>query len=64
MVKRSTNMKPNNPWRKLERDDYVIAAAVKGTARCAACQSKIKKGEIQVGPAGLVGLFPYYPHAI
>ena len=49
MVKISI-LKPINPWRKLECGDYVIAAAVKGTARCAACQSKINKGQIQVGP--------------
>lgn len=41
-------LQPINPWRELEREDYVIASAVKGTAQCGACLSKIAKGAVQV----------------
>lgn len=37
-----------NPWRELDRDAFVIAYAMKGTARCGACQTKVAKGELQV----------------
>lgn len=37
-----------NPWRELDREDFVITYATKGTARCIACASKIGKGELQV----------------
>lgn len=38
-----------NPWRELDREDFVITYATKGTARCIACASKIGKGELQLG---------------
>lgn len=41
-----------NPWRELDREDFVIAYAMKGTARCIACNSKIAKGELQVRTGG------------
>lgn len=37
-----------NPWRELDRNAFVIAYAVKGTARCGACLSKVAQGELQV----------------
>lgn len=37
-----------NPWRELNSDAFVIAYAMKGTARCSACMSKVAKGELQV----------------
>lgn len=40
-----------NPWRELDREDFVITYATKGTARCIACASKIGKGELQVSLA-------------
>lgn len=37
-----------NPWRELDRNAFVIAYAVKGTARCGACLNKVAQGELQV----------------